>query len=175
MSPDRPPTEGSKQEVLIAGFGGQGILFLGQVLAWAALLKGKEVTWLPSYGATMRGGTANCMVIISDRRIVSPFVRFPRVAFILSRPSLLRFQSVVAPEGWLIVDRSVVGTRTEREDIQYLEVPAGEIAQELGDRRLANVVLAGTYTGLFPKYVDYEAGMAALDRLSHANGVIAGW
>lgn len=150
----------------MAGFGGQGILFLGQILAWSAFLTGKEATWLPSYGPEMRGGTANCMVVISDRKIISPFVRSPRVALILNKPSLLRFAPIVIPGGYLIVDHSTVDTRCERNDIHLAEVPAGEIARQSGSERLANVVLAGVYAALFPQYVSPEAGMAALAHLS---------
>ena len=161
-----PSADHFREEVLIAGFGGQGILFLGQILAWSAFLTGKEVTWLPSYGPEMRGGTANCMVAISDRKILSPFVRRARVAICLNQPSLLRFAPAVVPHGFVIVDTSAVEVRGLREDLQIAEVPAGDIAGRCGAARLANVVLAGVYAALFPQYINLEAGMAALAQLS---------
>ncbi len=166
MRADYPSAEDSEEKILVAGFGGQGVLFLGHVLAWAALLQGKEVTWLPSYGPSMRGGTANCMVIMSARKIVSPFVQSPRVALILNKPSLLRFGSTVLSGGWLIVDSSIADIQRRREEIHYIAVPASEIAHKLGPGHHANMVLAGVYAALFPHFLTREVGLQALDRIS---------
>jgi 2-oxoglutarate ferredoxin oxidoreductase subunit gamma len=145
-----------REDIVIAGFGGQGVLFLGQALAWSAFLTGKEVTWLPSYGPEMRGGTANCMVVVSDRMILSPFVRRARVAICLNQPSLLRFAPAVVSNGFVIADTSVVDVSGLRQDL----------AGRCGAARLANVVLAGVYAALFPQFISLEAGMAALAELS---------
>jgi 2-oxoglutarate ferredoxin oxidoreductase subunit gamma len=155
-----------REDIVIAGFGGQGVLFLGQALAWSAFLTGKEVTWLPSYGPEMRGGTANCMVVVSDRMILSPFVRRARVAICLNQPSLLRFAPAVVSTGFVIADTSVVDVSGLRQDLHVVAVPAGDIAGRCGAARLANVVLAGVYAALFPQFISLEAGMAALAELS---------
>lgn len=140
-------------EIVIAGFGGQGVLFAGQVLAHSAMEAGKHVTWLPSYGPEMRGGTAHCTVIISDEEIGSPLVRRPAAAIVMNMPSLDKYEPLVAPGGWLIVNSSLITRHVTRNDIRTLEVPANAIAEELGDGRLANIVLTGALlaaTGVLP-------------------------
>lgn len=130
-------------EIVIAGFGGQGILFAGQVLAYAAMDSGKEVTWIPSYGPEMRGGTANCTVIISDEEIGSPLVRNPRGVIALNLPSFDKYEPLVVPDGTLIVNASLVNRAVQRKDLKSSVVPANEIAESLGDKRLATMILAG--------------------------------
>ncbi len=130
-------------EVTIAGFGGQGVLFAGQLLAYAAMDEGREVTWIPSYGPEMRGGTANCTVVIADEEIGSPLVRNPKAIIAMNLPSLNKYESVLAPGGVLVVNSSLINRPVEREDIRTVLVPGNEIAEELGDRRMTNMVLLG--------------------------------
>lgn len=131
------------EEIIISGFGGQGALFAGQLLAYGALEEGRHVTWIPSYGPEMRGGTANCTVIISDEEIGSPLVRNPSAAIVLNPPSFERFEPLVKPGGVLIVNTSLVQTTSRRTDIRVIPIPANEIAAELGTPQLANVVMVG--------------------------------
>ncbi len=137
-------------EIVIAGFGGQGILFAGQVLAYAAMDAGKEVTWFPSYGPEMRGGTAHCTVIISDEEIGSPLVQHPRAAIVMNRPSLDKYEPLVRPGGLLVVNASMAGRAVERTDLEVVALPASEMAEDLGDRRLANMVLVGALLARLP-------------------------
>ena len=137
-------------EIVIAGFGGQGILFAGRVLAYAAMDAGKEVTWIPSYGPEMRGGTANCTVIISDEEIGSPLVRNPRCAIAMNLPSLDKYEEAVVKCGLLIVNASLVNRPVKRRDIQSIPIPANEIAESLGDRRLINIVVIGAMLARLP-------------------------
>ena len=130
-------------EILIAGFGGQGVLFAGQVIAYAAMDTGKEVTWIPSYGPEMRGGTANCTVVIADEEIGSPLVRNPKGVIALNLPSLDKYEPLVVPGGTLVVNASLVNRPVTREDIRSAAVPANEMAESLGDKRLANVIMVG--------------------------------
>ena len=130
-------------EIVLSGFGGQGILFAGQLLAYSALDMDKHVTWFPSYGPEMRGGTAHCVVIISDDEIGAPIVKNPEAVIVMNIPSLDRYESLVKPGGVLVVNTSLVNRNPEREDIQVVLVPANEIAEEFGNQRLANMILLG--------------------------------
>jgi 2-oxoglutarate ferredoxin oxidoreductase subunit gamma len=130
-------------EIIISGFGGQGVLFAGQLLAYTALDNGLEVTWFPSYGPEMRGGTAHCIVIISDDEIGSPVILNPYAAIVMNLPSLDKYESLVKEGGILVVNTSLVNRNPTRDDITSVLVPANEIAEELGDSRLANIVLVG--------------------------------
>jgi 2-oxoglutarate ferredoxin oxidoreductase subunit gamma len=130
-------------EIIISGFGGQGALFAGQLLAYAAMDVGQHVTWFPSYGPEMRGGTAHCIVIISDEEIGSPIVRKPAAAIVLNRPSLEKYGPLVKPGGVLIINASLVEGRSGRSDIREFCLPAQEIASQIGNARLANVVCLG--------------------------------
>jgi 2-oxoglutarate ferredoxin oxidoreductase subunit gamma len=130
-------------EILLSGFGGQGTLFAGQLMAYAAMAQGLNVTWIPSYGPEMRGGTAHCTVIISDDDIGSPLVRHPRAAIVMNLPSLEKYEPLIKPSGVLAVNSSMVDRTPSRTDIAVLLIPANEIAEELGDRRMANLVLLG--------------------------------
>ena len=131
------------EEVIISGFGGQGALFAGQLLAYSGIAEALHVTWLPSYGPEMRGGTANCTVILSDEEVGSPYVRQPSAAMILNLPSLEKFGPLVRTGGLLVVNESLVPTRIERTDIRCFYLPASDIATELGNPRMANLVLLG--------------------------------
>lgn len=150
------------EEIIFSGFGGQGALFAGQLLAYAALDSGLHVTWIPSYGPEMRGGTAHCTVVVSDEPIGSPLVRRPLSVVALNLPSFEKYEPLVKPGGLLVYNESLIPARPNRTDIRYVAVPANEIAEELGNVRQANVVLLGAYlaaTGLLP----LEAVELALD------------
>jgi 2-oxoglutarate ferredoxin oxidoreductase subunit gamma len=137
-------------EINIAGFGGQGVLFAGQLLAYAGMDQGLEVTWIPSYGPEMRGGTANCTVIISDEEIGSPMVRFPQAVVAMNRPSLDKYEQIVRPGGILVVNSSIAGRPVERTDIRSVLVPASEIAEKLGEKRMTNMVMVGSLLANLP-------------------------
>jgi 2-oxoglutarate ferredoxin oxidoreductase subunit gamma len=130
-------------EIVFAGFGGQGVLFAGQILTFAGMDSGKEVTWMPSYGPEMRGGTANCTVIIADEEIGSPLVRHPQAVVVMNLPSLDKYESTLPENGVLIINGSLVNRDTTRTDIIHVTVPANEIAEKLGNKRLTNMVLLG--------------------------------
>jgi 2-oxoglutarate ferredoxin oxidoreductase subunit gamma len=132
-----------QSEVIISGFGGQGTLYAGQVYAYAGMDEGKHVTWIPSYGPEMRCGTANCTVVISDEEIGSPSALHPRAVIALNLPSLDKYEPLVAPGGFLIVNESMVNRQPTRTDIHWLMIPANNIARELGNERVANMVLLG--------------------------------
>jgi len=136
--------------ILISGFGGQGTLFAGQVIAYAAMDSGKEVTWIPSYGPEMRGGTANCTVIIADEPIGSPLVGNPDMVIALNMPSLDKYENVVSPGGVMIVNASLINRRMDRDDVRAVYVPASKIAEDLGNPRLANMVLVGALMTINP-------------------------
>ena len=133
------------QEVIIAGFGGQGVLSMGQLLVYAAMLEGKEVSWMPSYGPEMRGGTANCMVIVSEARISSPIVSKFDSAIVLNQPSLDKFEHKVLPGGLLIYERSTIVNPPTRTDIEVLNIPAMDEAHRLTSKQVANVILLGAF------------------------------
>lgn len=128
---------------VIAGFGGQGVLFLGKVIAYVGLMNGKEVSWLPSYGPEMRGGTANCSVCLSDEPIGSPLVLTPNIFIAMNGPSFDRFIDAVAPGGAVFVDSTLISKKVEREDITPYYVPATQLADENGLKGGANMVLLG--------------------------------
>lgn len=130
-------------EIIISGFGGQGVLFAGQLLAYAGLEEGRHVTWIPSYGPEMRGGTAHCTVIVSDLEIGSPIVRNPGAVLVLNPPSLEKYAPLVQAGGVLVVDSSLVTASANRADVQEIRLPAKEIATELGVPQIANVVMLG--------------------------------
>jgi 2-oxoglutarate ferredoxin oxidoreductase subunit gamma len=134
-------------ELLFAGFGGQGVLSMGMTLAYAAMLEGKEVSWMPSYGPEMRGGTANCIVIISNARISSPIVNSFDVIAVLNQPSLMRFEVAVKPGGILLYDSTSIIAPPERKDIEVLAIHASREANTLGNSRMASTVLLGALLG----------------------------
>lgn len=137
-------------EILIAGFGGQGVLSLGQILAYAAMKENKEVSWMPSYGPEMRGGTANCIVIISGKRISSPIVSKFDVAFLLNQPSLDKFENSVRKEGMLIYELSTVIRPPQRQDIEILGLPGMAEAEKLSSKQVANMILLGAFLERHP-------------------------
>jgi 2-oxoglutarate ferredoxin oxidoreductase subunit gamma len=132
-------------KTVFAGFGGQGVLSMGLNLAQAAMTEGKNVTYLPSYGAEVRGGTANCTVAISDEEIASPVASSPEFVVAMNKPSVMRFQNQIQSGGVLIVNSTLVDAEISRGDIDVIKVPAGEIADKLGSPKSANMVMLGTF------------------------------
>ncbi|MCC6397703.1 MAG: 2-oxoacid:acceptor oxidoreductase family protein [Bacteroidetes bacterium] len=132
-------------EVLIAGFGGQGVLSMGMTLAYAGMIEGREITWMPSYGPEMRGGTANCIVILSDQRINSPIVTTFDTVIALNQPSLDKFEKAVKPGGLLLYDSTSIITPPTRTDIQVSGIPAGDEAVKLGNTKVLNMIALGAF------------------------------
>lgn len=137
----------AQYEVMFAGFGGQGIMTAGQLLAYAGIEEGKQVAWIPSYGPEMRGGTAYCTVVISDVRIGSPIVPNPRSICVFNRPSFDKFASKVKPDGLFIVNSSLIDVTSDRTDFTQLLVPANDMAMRAGNVKSANVAVLGAFIG----------------------------
>jgi len=135
------------KDVMFAGFGGQGIMLIGQMIAYAGMAEGREVSWLPSYGPEMRGGTAYCTVVVSDRPIGSPVTGTPSVCVVMNRPSLEKFGPRVRTGGVLVVNSSLIDITAGRDDIDELRVPCNELAMELGSSKAANMVVLGALIG----------------------------
>ena len=132
-----------KTEILLAGFGGQGLLFAGKFLAYKGLVEGKNLSWLPSYGPEMRGGTANCSVILSDEPVGSPIVSNPDVLVAMNLPSLDKFENDVVPGGMIFVDSSLIERKVKRTDVKVFYIPATRLAGEIGAPTLANMIITG--------------------------------
>jgi 2-oxoglutarate ferredoxin oxidoreductase subunit gamma len=152
-----------QKEIIIAGFGGQGVLFGGQVVAYAAMDAGREVTWIPSYGPEMRGGTANCTVVIADDEIGSPLVQNPPLAIALNLPSFDKYEGLLQTGGTLVVNQSMVDRGARRSDIHAVLVPCNEIAEQIGDKRLMNMVAIGALLTALPEITlkDVEKALEA--------------
>ena len=139
-------------DTTMAGFGGQGILLIGNLLAYAAMTEGKNVTYMPTYGVEMRGGTANCTVVVADAPIGSPIIGNPMSALVMNKPSLARFGPKVQTDGFLIINSSLIdGTVEDRPDLTQIRVPANDIAADLGNDKMANMIALGVFlkkTGL---------------------------
>lgn len=131
------------KQILIAGFGGQGILFSGKFLAYEGLLEGKEVSWLPSYGPEMRGGTANCSIILSDEPIGSPIVLNPDILIAMNLPSLDKYENETVCGGQIYVDSSLIDRKVERDDLETFYIPATQLANENNLSGLANMIMIG--------------------------------
>lgn len=147
-------------EIILAGFGGQGILFAGKILAYCGLIDEKEVSWLPSYGPEMRGGTANCSVCISDNVVGSPLVTEPNLFLAMNQPSYTKFIEKVKSGGKAFIDSTLISKKTERDDIECHYIPATQIAEDNGLQGMANIVLLGN--------VIKETGLCALDTIRKA-------
>ena len=130
-------------QILIAGFGGQGILFSGKFLAYKGLMEDYQVSWLPSYGPEMRGGTANCNVIISETPVGSPIITAPDVLIAMNLPSLQKYVDTVVPGGQIYVDSSLINAKVEREDVEVFYIPATQMAKDEGIGSLANMIIVG--------------------------------
>ena len=152
-------------EYLIAGFGGQGLLFAGKFLVNKGMMEGKEVSWLPSYGPEMRGGTASCSVIISDEPVGSPIVSKPNVLMVMNLPSLDKYESAVKPGGKIFLDSSLIGRKVERTDVEAYYVPATQMASDNGLSGLANMILAGKLMKEMGDFDDEEAVIASLKKV----------
>ena len=130
-------------QILLAGFGGQGVLFTGKFLAYKGLVQDKQVSWLPSYGPEMRGGTCNCSVVLSDTPVGSPIITNPDVLVAMNLPSLQKFVNDVVPGGVIILDSTLINAKVEREDVKVCYVPATQLAKDAGYPTLANMILTG--------------------------------
>jgi 2-oxoglutarate ferredoxin oxidoreductase subunit gamma len=151
-------------EILLAGFGGQGILFSGKFLAYDGLLEDREVSWLPSYGPEMRGGTCNCSIILSDTKIGSPIVSNPNVLVAMNLPSLDKFENAAVPGAKIFVDSSLVERKVERDDVEVFYIPATKLASDENLPGLANMIMVGhmiRHAGVMP-YENVEKTMAKL-------------
>ena len=149
--------------IFIAGFGGQGVILAGRIICLAAMAEGKHVSHIPSYGAEMRGGTANCSVVVSDSEIASPLVPSPSVCIVLNSPSLLKFQPIVKEGGLLIWNRSLISICPERTDIDVLAISANELAEQAGSYKAANMVVLGALLKKRPSIAALDAVAACLD------------
>lgn len=141
-------------ELIFAGFGGQGVLLAGQVVTYAGMDEGKHVSWLPSYGPEMRGGTAYCSVVVSDEEIASPSVVNPDVVVVMNRPSMEKFESKLKPGGTLIMNSDLIETEPTRTDIRVVRVPANTLAEEAGTLKAANMVALGACNECTPVVED---------------------
>ena len=158
-----------EHSVIIAGFGGQGVILAGKILAYAGMEQGLEVTWLPSYGPEMRGGTANCTVVFSEDPVGSPIVDEPTALVAMNLPSLDKFEPIVAKGGTIIVNRSLVERVVSREDVKVTSVPLNAVAAKLGSARTINMVALGAYikaTGVIP----LETVKAAMTKMLEKDG-----
>ncbi len=144
-------------EIVLAGFGGQGVLLIGKLLAYAGMRAGREVTWMPAYGPEMRGGTCNCTVVLSDRPIGSPISKSPHGLIALNLPSLDKFEAAVRPGGIITVNTSLINRLPRRTDLTVVAIPANEVAIECGNAKAANMVALGAYLG--------ASGVAALEQI----------
>jgi 2-oxoglutarate ferredoxin oxidoreductase subunit gamma len=150
-----------EQKVIMAGFGGQGIMAIGKLLAYAGMLEESNVTWMPSYGPEMRGGTANCAVVVSDDEVGSPLIsKDGTAAIVMNLPSMVKFEKELVPGGKLIINKSLIDVEPTRKDLDVYYVSANELAMELGNAKVANMVMLGAYLEL-TKIVDVESVLKA--------------
>ena len=133
------------ERIIISGFGGQGVMLMGRLLAYAGMIEGKKVAWMPSYGPEMRGGTANCTVLISSKEIGSPIVSHPKILIAMNQPSLDKFEPYVSENGLIILNDSLIEREVKRNDVKAIRIPADVIADKLGSSRSANMVVLGAY------------------------------
>lgn len=152
------------EEIIIAGFGGQGVMSMGQLLAYAGMLEGKNVSWLPSYGPEQRGGTANCAVVVSDEPVGSPVISRPSAAIILNNPSFEKFEPHVRQGGLLILNSSLVTRVSSRTDIKVIEVKATHLANELGNAKVANMILLGAYLA-HSQFISLQSVIQSLNKV----------
>jgi 2-oxoglutarate ferredoxin oxidoreductase subunit gamma len=158
-----------ERATILSGFGGQGLLFAGQVLAQSGMREGRHVSWLPSYGPEMRGGTASCTVIVADRPIGSPVVDRADIVIALNPPSLARFEGLLAPGGLLVINDSLIEADPSRTDVEVLRVPCSALAREVGDERVISIIALGSALGRRP-LVAPDTVRAALSELAAKAG-----
>ncbi len=151
-------------EIIFAGFGGQGVILAGKILALAGMSEEKNVSHIPAYGAEMRGGTANCSVIVSDEEVASPIIEHPDVVIALNKPSMTKFEPSIKPGGLLIYNSSLIDSKPQRSDIRTLALPANDIAAECGNERGVNMVALGCVAKAVPDMVSVSAFEFALDK-----------
>ena len=151
-------------QILFAGFGGQGVLFAGKFLAYKGLMEDLQVSWLPSYGPEMRGGTANCSVVLSDTPVGSPIITEPDVLVAMNLPSLQKFVDTVVPGGQIYVDSSLIDAKVERTDVQVFYIPATQMAKEQELGNLANMILVGSLLQNHPE-LSFEGADAVIQKL----------
>ena len=155
-------------QILIAGFGGQGVLFAGKCLAYEGLFENKQVSWLPSYGPEMRGGTANCSIILSDEPVGSPIVSYPDVLLAMNLPSLDKYEETVVPGGTIYVDSTLIERKVQRTDVKVVYIPATKLASDNGTPTLANMIIMGKVLSEEGQFENEEAVMAALKKVISA-------
>lgn len=148
---------------IVSGFGGQGVMLIGQILSYAAMVENKNVTWLPSYGPEMRGGTANCMVVMDEEAVGSPIVDRPTEVIAMNIPSLIKFEEELVDNGVMILNTSVVDREPKRTDIKVIKVDANKVAEKIGNRKVANMVILGSYLAAAGT-VSLESVKAALEK-----------
>ena len=153
-----------QEGIIFSGFGGQGILLAGKLVCIAAMLEGKNVSHIPSYGAEMRGGTANCTVVIADDIIASPIISTPSICVILNKPSLVKFEPRMKKGGLLIYNASLIDETPSRSDLKVVSVKANDLAEEAGTYRSANMVAIGCLLKLKPELAQLETTIQALDK-----------
>ncbi len=151
------------QEIIFAGFGGQGVILAGKILCIAAMREGKFVSHIPSYGAEMRGGTANCSVVVSDEDIASPVVEHPDICIILNEPSLRKFEPRMKKGGTLIYNSSLIKNKPERDDLNVIGIDANDISAKNGSSRAANMAALGLLVGVKPELASVDSLAEALD------------
>ena len=151
-------------EILIAGFGGQGILFSGKFLAYKGLVEDLQVSWLPSYGPEMRGGTANCNIILSDTPVGSPIITAPNVLIAMNLPSLMKYVDSVVPGGQIYVDSSLIGAKVERDDVEVFYIPATQMAKDESLGNLANMIIIGHLLQNHPE-LSFDGVEAVVEKL----------
>jgi 2-oxoglutarate ferredoxin oxidoreductase subunit gamma len=150
-----------EQKVIMAGFGGQGVMAIGRLLAYAGMLEGKNVTWMPSYGPEMRGGTANCAVVVSEEEVGSPLIsKDGTAAIVMNLPSMTKFEKELISDGKLIINKSLIDVEPTRKDLDVYYIEANELAAELGNSKVANMVMLGAYLEI-TKAVDVESILKA--------------
>ncbi|MBN1836841.1 MAG: 2-oxoacid:acceptor oxidoreductase family protein [Spirochaetales bacterium] len=153
-----------REEIIFAGFGGQGIILSGMIVCLAAMREGRQVSHIPAYGAEMRGGTANCSVVVSDREIASPMVPHPSICVIMNQPSLVKFEPAMKDGGLLIYNSSLIEIEPSRKDLEAFAVSANEIAQEEGSTRAANMVTLGLLVRLKPEIASLDSLIGSLEK-----------
>lgn len=151
------------EEIIIAGFGGQGVLSMGKILAYSGMMQDEEVSWMPSYGPEMRGGTANVTVILSDEKISSPYLKLYDTAIILNQQSMDKFEKTVKPGGILIYDPSGISHHPTRSDINIFQIEGNRLASEMGNKKIFNMVILGGYLKIKP-IVEIENILAGLKK-----------
>ena len=150
--------------ILLAGFGGQGVLFAGKFLAYKGMVQGKQLSWLPSYGPEMRGGTANCSVILSDTPVGSPIITNPDVLVAMNLPSLQKFVDAVVPGGKIFIDSTLIDAKVERTDVEVFYIPATQMAKDAGIATLANMIIVGCLLENNPE-LDFAGTDAVVSKL----------